>query len=119
MKTVKIKFNNIESQSFKALKNKTANVISYKLVVNDVSLPTTVGRVETRLDKASRDESQFSIFDIDLENGIAVIHYDESKVDQSKDLILNKSNTRIFINALTVNGEITAITGFTASEVYL
>lgn len=115
MNFINIKFNNIESQSYKALKNNVA-VISYKVNIVDSSLPITTGRVETRLDKASRDTSEFTIMKINGD-GTATISYDEN-ADEEKIKILNKSNSRLFINALTMHENITAITGFTVSGVY-
>lgn len=116
MNSINIKFNNTNSESYKALKN-GISVVSFKVNVIDSSLPITVGRVETRLDKASRDTSDFTIINFN-DDGTATISYDDN-ADKEKLKILNKSNSRLFINALTVHNKITAITGFTVSGVHL
>lgn len=117
MKTIWIKFNNIDTESYKAIDNNNVSIISYKVNIVDSALPQTVGRVETRLDKASRDTSYFTIININGDS--AQISYDELKADEEKIRILNQSNSRLFINALTMHNKITAITGFTVSGVYL
>lgn len=118
MKTAIIKFNNKDSQSFKAMVDQTANVVSYSAVVTVTNtLPQTVSRVNIAMDKVSRDTSDLKIFNIDFAAGTATIFYDENKIDLQKQQVLTNPNARIFINALTVGGEITAITGFTIVEV--
>lgn len=117
MKIVSVPFNNTGSQSWEALVN-NVSVISYRVEVKDSTLPITVGRVETRLDKLSRDTSDFIITGIDFEKGLAMIMYTDNS-DAKKIEIIHAKNTRIFINALIMNNEITAITGFTACGVIL
>lgn len=116
MSSINIKFNNVNSESYKALKD-GISVVSFKVNIVDSSLPINVGRVETRLDKASRDTSNFTIIKFN-DDGTATISYDEN-ADEEKVRILNKPNSRLFINALTMHNKITAITGFTVSEVHL
>lgn len=116
MSSINIKFNNVNSDSYKALKD-GISVVSFKVNIVDSSLPITVGRIETRLDKASRDTSDFTIINFN-DDGTATISYDDN-ADEEKVRILNKPNSRLFINALTVHNKITAITGFTVSGVHL
>lgn len=116
MRSINIKFNNVNSDSYKALKD-GISVVSFKVNIVDSSLPITVGRIETRLDKASRDTSDFTIINFN-DDGTATISYDDN-ADEEKVRILNKPNSRLFINALTIHNKITAITGFTVSGVNL
>ena len=116
MNSINIKFNNTNSESYKALKD-GISVVSFKVNIVDSSLPITVGRIETRLDKASRDTSDFTIINFN-DDGTATISYDDN-ADEEKVRILNKPNSRLFINALTIHNKITAITGFTVSGVNL
>lgn len=113
---IKVKFNNTSTESFTKLKDGKVTVVSYNLLVSEDKLPEITGRVEHELDKNKRAEASFFITSIDFIGGTANVSTMNATNEHIK--FLQNPSTKIFINSVTMNGKVTAITGFTAVGTY-